>query len=259
MTREMVERGRAAMLLPLLLLLGGCLATRQDLREVRAQLDSVQTAQARQTELLRALQRQAQGMLDSLSSQSYRGRADLANRMLQLERQLVQVQELAGQGQQQLAQLRQQMAARAREIAADSAVATPSQPPERGAGSANELYDAALAAYQRGSLVTARAGFEELLRTAPGDRNAASAQYYIGETYVQGNELDRAVAAFNRVVERYPSAARAATALFRSGQVERSRGNDAAARAAFQRVTRAYPNAPEATRARTELGRMQNR
>lgn len=261
-----MSRARAAVAAGLLPLLGGCLATQRDVRDLRAQVDQVRASQDQQTRTLAEIQRQTQRMLDSLTSQNVRSRGDLANRMLQLERQLVQIQELTGQGQQQVAALRQQMNARAQELARqeadsardDTAAAPPANPPTGPAPAANadDAYNAALAAYRRGSLLTARAGFEEYLRGAPQGRYAADAQLYVGETYAQGRDPARAVQAFARVAELYPSSPRAATALYRQGQVELARGNRTAARIAFQRVVRAYPRAPEADQARAEIARM---
>ncbi|MDB4951389.1 MAG: Tetratricopeptide repeat-containing protein [Gemmatimonadetes bacterium] len=264
--KRIVRALSAAALLPLL---AGCLATQRDVRDLRAELDQVRGAQDRQTQTLAEIQRQAQRMLDSLSSQNVRSKGDLANRLLQIERQLVQVQELTGQGQQQVAQLRQQLNQRAQELArqqqdsaasADTPAAAPAtaQPsgPAAASGSAEDAYNAGLAAYRRGSLLTARAGFEEYLRGAPQGRFAADAQLYVAETYAQGRDPARAVEAFARVAELYPASPRAATAVYRQGQVELARGNRAAARAAFTRVVRAYPRAPEAVQARQELARL---
>jgi TolA-binding protein len=260
-----VSRRRAALAAALLPFLGGCLATQRDVRDLRAQVDQVRAGQDQQTRTLAEIQRQTQRMLDSLTSQNVRARGDLANRMLQLERQLVQIQELTGQGQQQVAALRQQMNARAEELARqqqdsardDTAAAPPSTPAGPApAVNADDAYSAALAAYRRGSLLTARAGFEEYLRDAPQGRYAPDAQLYIAETFAQGRDPARAVAAFGRVAELYPSSPRAATALYRQGQVELARGNRTAARTAFTRVVRAYPRAPEADQARAEIARM---
>ncbi|HET6765110.1 MAG TPA: hypothetical protein VFH27_15600, partial [Longimicrobiaceae bacterium] len=78
----------AALLAPAL---SGCLATQRDVRDLRAQLDQVRSSQDRQTQTLAEIQRQSRMMLDSLSSQNVRARGDMANRLLQLERQLVQI------------------------------------------------------------------------------------------------------------------------------------------------------------------------
>jgi TolA-binding protein len=257
---------RAVLALALLPALGGCLATQRDVRDLRAQLDQVRGSQDRQTQTLAEIQRQSRAMLDSLSSQNVRARGDVANRLLQMERQLVQIQELTGQGQQQVAALRAQMAQRAAELqrqqqdsardAEDRAQPEPATP--QPVANAEDAYNSALAAYRRGSLLTARAGFEEYLRGAPQGRYAADAQLYVGETFAQGRDPGRAVEAFARVAELYPGSPRAATAVFRQGQVELARGNRAAARAAFQRVVRAYARAPEAERARIELARLDN-
>jgi TolA-binding protein len=260
-----VSRARAALAAGLLPLLAGCLATQRDVRDLRAQLDQVRSSQDQQTRTLADIQRQTQRMLDSLTSQNVRSRGDLANRMLQLERQLVQIQELTGQGQQQVAALRQQMNTRAQELARqeqDSArddTASANPPAQVGPtppANADDAYTNALAAYRRGSLLTARAGFEEYLRDAPQGRYAADAQLYVAETFAQGRDPARAVQAFARVAELYPSSPRAATALYRQGQVELARGSRTAARAAFTRVVRAYPRAPEADQARAELARL---
>lgn len=247
---------RALLALVVLPALPGCLATRTDVEALQSQIDGLRTAQE---QMLRELRQQNAQTLDSLSRQQTRTRGDIANRLLQMERQIVQIQELTGQSQQSVAQLRQQLQERARELDRVRADSTPQAPPTASAAEAQEVYDTALAAYQRRSFSTARGGFEEFLRVAPQHRMAADAQFFIGETYAQSGQADPAVQAFTRVVELYPSSARASAALFRVGQVELGRGRRDEARARFNQVVRAYPNAPEAARARTELQRMGTR
>ena len=75
-----------ALLLPVL---GGC-ATKRDLRDLRAEVGSMRTSQE---DLLRGIQRQNEMILDSLNLQDTRLRGDLTNQMVQLERQLIQLQE----------------------------------------------------------------------------------------------------------------------------------------------------------------------
>lgn len=239
-------------------LLAGCLATKQDIEELRTEM---RTSREAQEALLQQLVRRTQAMLDSLSGQNVRMRGDLANRLVQIERQLVQVQELSGQSQAQLTELRRQINQRAEEVrrATEAADTTPSG---GGGGDtdgaaptgADEAYNAALAAYRRGSSGTARLGFQEFLRVAPRDRRAADAQFYIAETY--SREPDQAIPEFIRVVEQYPTSARAPAALMRIGALELARGNRTEARARFNQVVRAYPRSPEAEEARAELARL---
>ncbi|HEX8904060.1 MAG TPA: hypothetical protein VF771_04420, partial [Longimicrobiaceae bacterium] len=249
----------AAGLVPLL---AGCLATKQDLETLRTQMDNDRLEQNRQIQMLIA---RTEAMLDSLSTQNSRMRADVANRLQQLDRQLVQIQSLSGQSQQQIRELQRQIEQRAAEAREAQAADTPetgsndSPAPERVASSdrptsdrpatdrpatterttttrppsdrgatdrpatdrpstpatpprtqprrddapptADDAYEAATGAFQRGSMTTARGAFQEFLRIAPSDRRAAEAQFYIGETYTR--DPDAAIAAYQRVVDRY--------------------------------------------------------
>jgi tol-pal system protein YbgF len=277
----------AAVLLPSL---AGCLATRQDLETLRAQMDADRAAQTRQIENLIA---RTQAMLDSLSSQNSRMRADMANRLLEVDRQLVQIQALGGQSQQQIRDLQRQLEARAAEAraaqddadsvetavaartpprtapasperpAADSTrptrPATPRTPPRRadGAPTADEAYETALGAYRRGSLSTAREGFLEFLRIAPSDERAPDAQFYVGESY--SRDPNAAIAAYQRVVERWPSSPRASAALLRIAKLEIARGDRTEARAHLNQILRSYPRSDEAEEARTQLDRLGTR
>jgi tol-pal system protein YbgF len=246
----------AAALLPL----AACVATKQDVEELRLDM----TAQrAHQDSLFRALISRTEAMLDSLSDQNVRLRGDFANRLLAIDRQLVQIQELSGQNQAQLSGLRQQIeqsageARRAQEAAAAAARDNPGGDEE--AGDPQELYDAALGALRRGSVGTARSGFEELLRSNPQHRLAPDAQYNIGQSYEQAREPANAITAYARVVELYPTSPRAPAALLRMGRLELGRGNRTQARTHFNAVVSRYARSTEAGEARTELQRMGTR
>ncbi|MBW3569756.1 MAG: tol-pal system protein YbgF [Gemmatimonadetes bacterium] len=247
----------AAALLPFA---AGC-ATKQDVRDLRLDMAA---QRAHQDSLFRVLLGRTEAMLDSLSDQNVRLRGDFANRLLAIDRQLVQIQELSGQNQAQLSGLRQQIeqsaaeARRAQEAAA-AAGRDGGGGGEQAAGDPQELYDAALGALRRGSVGTARAGFEEFLRAHPQHRLAADAQYNIGQSYEQGREPANAITAYGRVVELYPTSARAPAALLRMGRLELGRGNRTEARSRFNAVVQRYARSPEAGEARTELQRMGTR
>ena len=283
----------AAVLLPAL---GGCLATKQDLETLRTQIDADRAAdRAAQQRQIDQLIARTQAVLDSLSIQNGRMRAEMANRLTALDRQLVQISALGGQSQQQIRDLQRQIeqrAAEAREAAAasqpsapaadpvpddpparptttptrpraDSARTTPARPqtPTRprgeGAPTGDEAYDAALGAFRRGSLATAREGFQEFLRIAPSDDRAPDAQFYVGETY--SRDPDAAIAAYQRVVDRWPSSARAPMALLRIARLQIARGERTEARAKLNQILRSYPRSDEAEEARTQLSRLGTR
>jgi tol-pal system protein YbgF len=240
----------------LLPLLGAC-ATRKDVRLLREEVTALRAAQ---DSSLRVIQRQNRMVLDSLSSQQTRTRGDLMGRIAQLDRQVGQVRELAGEGQQRVAELAERIAREREEAARQAAATAPAQPDTATAVPANpeEVYNAALASLRRGSLVTARAGFQEFLRLAPQHRLAADAHFYVGETYAEGKDVEQALAAYARVVQQHPSSPRAATALYRSGTLEAARGNRTKARDFFSRVVQSHANSPEAPLARRELQRLRS-
>lgn len=257
-----MRRAGFAALLALLPAAAGCVATKQDIRDLQL---GIAANQARQDSMVNALIQRTEAMLDSLSDQNIRLRGDLANRLLAIDRQLVQIQELSGQNQAQLGQLRTQIDRAAEEARRQQAAAA--QAAATGAGaSADEdaadpqaLYDAALAAMRRGSVSTARAGFEEFLRANPEHRLAAEAQYNIGQTYETGNDRGAAITAYGRVLELYPTSPKAPAALLRMGRLELARGNRSEARLRFNAVIARYPRSAEATEARAEIQRLGTR
>jgi tol-pal system protein YbgF len=235
---------RLLAIVALIVPLSAC-ATRGDLQNLQ---DEMRRMQANQEILLREIQRQNTAILDSLQTQDIRLRGGLSNQLIQIERQLVQIQELTGQGQQGLADLRE--AVRAREQALQR-ITEPA--PSADTGDADELFRSAEGALQRGSLSTARAGFEEFVRSFPQHPLAPEARLYLGAILNQEGNAQRALEEYQRILELHPTAPEAATALFRAAIVERDRGNTARARTMLNQLTAAYPASPEAAAARDEL------
>jgi tol-pal system protein YbgF len=241
--------GRLLALAVVLATTAGC-ATKRDLRDLRDEMSSMRAAQE---SLLQQIQRQNSAILDSLSTQDVRLRGDLTNQLLQMDRQLVQIQELTGQGQQQLSQLRE--AVRQREEAFRSGDVGGGQQ-GAAAGDPEELFSTAQAALERGSLSTARSGFEEFVRSFPQHPRAAEAQLAVGQAFEQANEPARALQAYSRVLELYPNSTRAPTALYRAALIEVGRNNRDAARTMLNQITAAYPRSPEAAEATRQLQRL---
>jgi tol-pal system protein YbgF len=209
------------------------------------------------------MQRQNREILDSLHMNSelmVRVRGDLGHRLLELEQQLVQIQELTGQSQARIQQLKEQLELRAEQQAAALAagpVADPAASGTTGAStSAEELYKAGREQLQRGAAGTARQAFEQLLRDYPTDERAPDAQFSLAETFVIEKQHDRALEEFDRVVELFPSSTQAPTALYRAGVIAQERGNVQKARTYYQRVSARYPRSDEARLASDKLRRL---
>ena len=105
-----------------------------------------------------------------------------------LQRQLLQVQELTGQSQQRLSELRTQLEARGEQIATTTSSDT-TRPGAASAASADQMYEASLAQLRRGSTSTARLGLREMLRLYPTSERAGDALYFIGQSFAAENPL----------------------------------------------------------------------
>jgi tol-pal system protein YbgF len=247
-----VNRRLLVAVLVLIPLVAGC-ATKRDLRDLQSEVDRMRQENAA---VMRQIQEQNRQILDSLVTQNTRMRGDVANRFTDVDRQLVQIQELTGQSQRRLNEMREQITRREEGGVPTGAGAASGTAP---AGNPEEMYNAALAALRRGSHATARAGFEEVLRHFPQHPLASEAQFHIGESFQEAREPVRALEAYGRVLSAYPNAPKAPTALYRAGQIELERGNREQARTFFNQVVTAYPRSVEAPLARDQLQRLGRR
>jgi len=255
----------------LLLTVAGC-ASKGDLRRVEEQLmlsraDQQRSDSARAAQLgaILASQRQIADSLDAVGRgmgevgrQISTFRGDLANDLISIEQQLVQVQALTGQSQQRLTELQTQLEARTEQLTAVPAVTPDSTVPTAAAGastssaSADQIYAASLQQLRRGSPGTARMGFREFLRVYPSSTRVPDVTYFLGETFA-AESPDSAATYYARVVDSFPKSSRSASALYKLGLLAERRKDLEAARAYYQRVPRDYPRSDEAALARDRL------
>ncbi len=244
------------------LLLGGCLASKQDVFTLQTQLGTMQRASARadsaQAAQLNAVLNQVMQSNDSVRAVSARLaklQSTVAGDHYEMGRQILQIQELSGQSQRRLQELRASLEER-NQSAAAAPVPVPSvdtgRPTAGGPGPA-QLFQSSLDQLRRGSATVARGGFEELLRNYPTSEDAPEAMIYIAETYAAERNMVAADSVYGLVVQRYPTSPKAATALYKHALSLRSAGRTTAARAAFERIVKDYPRSDEAALAREQL------
>lgn len=183
-------------------------------------------------------------------------RGDLRTELQAVRVELATLQELTGQSQQRLSELRRRFEEPPPPVVvdtgADAAPAAAAAPPGPGPG---QMYEMSLQQYRRGSLATARLGFQEFLRAYPQHERAPDALFYVGETFAR-DDPDSAVAVYESVVRRYPRSVRAPSALYKLGLIAEQRGDRAAARGYFSRVIAGYSRSDEAALARDKLQRL---
>ena len=201
-------------------------------------------------------------LLDSLNVQQRRditGRVDLQRQIQDLNTNLAQLIELTGQTQRNLALM--SVAPMDSSVAGAGSDGQPGQMTDLPAvettpGDAQELYEAALRQFRRGSYGTARAALDEFLTRYPNHELAPDAQYFRAETFAEEGDAATALDEYARVLELYPNSRRAPTALYKSGLLELRRGNADDARTFFNRVVQGYPDSDEFELAQRELDRL---
>jgi tol-pal system protein YbgF len=259
-----------------LVALGGC-ASKGDLRRVEEQLllsraENQRADSSRAVQLADVIRTQRQiadslesagRQLDRVSRQVTAMKGDVANDLISIQQQLVQVQALTGQSQVRLTELQTQLEARSEQlnavppaVAADTAAgaapaAGPGAPPP-GTPSAEQMYAASLQQLRRGSPGTARLGFRELLRLYPAHARVPDATYFLGETFA-AESPDSAAVYYGKVVESFPQSPRASSAMYKLGLLAERRKDLEVARGFYQRVMRDYPRSDEAALARDRL------
>jgi len=184
-------------------------------------------------------------------------RGDFRTELQAVRVELATIQELTGQSQQRLSELRRRfeepVPAPAVPVDSGGLVAAPA-PGGPGPGP-GQMYEMSLQQYRRGSLSTARLGFQEFLRAYPQHERAPDALFYVGETFAR-DDPDSAVAVYESVARRFPRSVRAPSALYKLGLMAEQRGDRAAARGYFSRVIAGYPRSDEAALARDKLQRL---
>jgi tol-pal system protein YbgF len=253
---------RLARLVPALAVALSACALKGDVRRVETQVATLRLQAARADSaravalqrLLDQVQTLQQVVLDSLAAQQRRltlSQGELRADVSDVQRQLVQIQELMGQSQQRISELRGQMEQRRAQLAApaggaDSAGAAPGEPgPE-------QLYDLAVRQLRAGSPQTARQALQKLLSDYPQHDRVPDALFQLGESWA-GTNPDSAAQAYEKIAKDHPGSPRAPAALYKLGLMAEQRNDQRAARLYYNRVVAGYPRSEEAALARTKL------
>ena len=117
-----------------------------------------------------------------------------------------------------------------------AAVQPPTQSPQ-------DEYDLAYGYLLRKDYALAETAFDNFLRKHPGDRRAAEATFWLGESMFQRQRYRDAAESFLAVTTKHEKSGKAPEALYRLGQALAALGEREAACAALGEVGRKYPRA----------------
>jgi tol-pal system protein YbgF len=249
-------------------LLSACFATRNDVRilqedvrtsrAIAARADSNRAAQVAE---LNAVVRQIIDSLHAAGTRLAPWQVNVQEDLRAMQDQLVRVLELTGESQRRIQDLRTDIEVRNQAVQPPNIIptipgdSTRPQPSPTSPGP-NQLFQLARTQLDGGSTGTARAGFEELLRTYPNSDLAPDAQYWIAESYVREQLPVAADSAFQLVVQRYPRSEKAATSLYKHAEFLRRSGKTEDARKAYQQVMTQYKGTDVAAMAESALKTM---
>lgn len=238
-----------------------CFASKGDVRVLQDELRALRS-QVAQSDTVRRAQADSAMMLIAHTNDSLRlfstrfaaFQANVSGGLYDMNRQLLQIQELSGQSQRRLQELRASMEARNEAMAAAPAPgAVPdTTKPAAGPGPA-QLFQVAFDQMQRGSFGVARTGFQDLLEKYPKFEEAPTAQLYIGQSFAEEKNAAAADSVYQLVANRYPQSKAAPTALYKYALSLIAQKKNPAARTVLDRIVKNYPNSDEASLARDLL------
>lgn len=118
---------------------------------------------------------------------------------------------------------------------------------------AGNLYRDAYETFQRGDLDGSRRKFEAFLKTYPNMELSDNAQFWIGETYFQKRDYEKAILEYEKVIVKYPEGDKVSAALLKQGLAFLELGDKTNGRNLLKRVTDRYPQSEQADIARKKL------
>ncbi len=260
--QRFARMGRVRRMMPVAgcLVLGGCFATRSDVRIVQGDVAALRTELVRNDlehkEALAAAVRVLQAVADSVARVNARTLAlqgDVRTETRAIKEQLLQLQALLGQSEKNIARLKAALEERANAPppvgstgAGDSTAATAPTGP-------SVLYINGLNLIRSGSTTTGRNMLNELINTYPKFESIIDAKYWVAVSYQTEKAFPAADAAYAGLVAEYPESSYAPTAVYKRALMFSAQGNAARAKELYLLVISRYPKSPEATFAAEQL------
>jgi tol-pal system protein YbgF len=126
-------------------------------------------------------------------------------------------------------------------------------------GSVEQQYEAAQQMLRAGQYAQAEQTLREIVARNPRHQLAASAQYWLGETYYVRQDYQNASVAFADGYKNYPKGNKAPDTLLKLGMSLSALKKDQDACAVYDRLAKEYPTAPEIVRRRATEERRKSR
>ena len=137
---------------------------------------------------------------------------------------------------------------------APPAVAKPAAPPAP--MGPKELYALGHRLLKKDSFEAARGRFQEILSKHGKSSLAASAQYWVGETFYEQKKYEEAILAYNQVIKHYGTSNKVPSAMLKQGLAFASLGDKRTAKIVLRKLVGQFPKSKQAASAKKELRRL---
>ncbi|MGD0919057.1 MAG: tol-pal system protein YbgF [Thermodesulfobacteriota bacterium] len=118
---------------------------------------------------------------------------------------------------------------------------------------AGDLYKDAYETFQKRDLEGARKKFEAFLKQYPNIELSGNAQFWIGETYYQKKDFERAILEYEKAITKYPETGKIPAALFKQALAFLELGDKKSARNLLRRVIERFPRSDQTEMAKKKL------
>lgn len=116
-----------------------------------------------------------------------------------------------------------------------------------------DLYKVAYETFQRGDFEGARKKFGAFLKQYPNAELSGNAQFWIGETYYQKKDFEKAILEYEKAISKYPESSKIPAALFKQALSFLELGDKTNARNLLRRVIERFPHSEQSEMAKKKL------
>ncbi len=118
---------------------------------------------------------------------------------------------------------------------------------------AQDLYDRAYALYKQGKHTEAREAFQRFISLYPKTDLTDNAYFWIGESYYDQRQYEKAILAYDKVVQEFPRGDKVPSALLKQAFAFDAIGDPVDARILLKKLLREHPSSEQAAIARRKL------
>lgn len=126
-------------------------------------------------------------------------------------------------------------------------------PPPAPKATAQDLYDRAYALYKKGKHAEAREAFQRFISLYPKTDLTDNAYFWIGESYYDQRQFEKAILAYDKVVQEFPRGDKVPSALLKQAFAFDAIGDPVDARILLKKLLREHPSSEQAAIARRKL------